>query len=101
MWTFLTIVGAAWLWRRLPWGYLIVGGGLAGLAAALMVLQYDIYPQIGLQFGPPSKPMRVRIMIPTTGSFTASRNSTVTRTPHTADPSAKSCEYRTAIVRTG
>jgi branched-chain amino acid transport system permease protein len=25
---------------------------LAGLAAALMVLQYDIYPQIGLQFGP-------------------------------------------------
>jgi branched-chain amino acid transport system permease protein len=30
----------------------IVGGGLAGLAASLMVLQYDIYPQIGLQFGP-------------------------------------------------
>src|SRR5688572_21109610 len=29
-----------------------VGGGLIGLAAALMVLQYDIYPQIGLQFGP-------------------------------------------------
>jgi branched-chain amino acid transport system permease protein len=29
-----------------------VGGGLAGLAAALMVLQFDIYPQIGLQFGP-------------------------------------------------
>lgn len=29
-----------------------VGGGLAGLAACLMVLQYDIYPQIGLQFGP-------------------------------------------------
>ena len=29
-----------------------VGGGLAGLAAVLMVLQYDIYPQIGLQFGP-------------------------------------------------
>lgn len=29
-----------------------LGGGLAGLAAALMVLQYDIYPQIGLQFGP-------------------------------------------------
>jgi len=27
-------------------------GGLAGLAATLMVLQYDIYPQIGLQFGP-------------------------------------------------
>src|SRR5262252_7970011 len=29
-----------------------IGGGLAGVAAALMVLQYDIYPQIGLQFGP-------------------------------------------------
>jgi branched-chain amino acid transport system permease protein len=29
-----------------------IGGGLAGLAAALMVLQYDIYPHIGLQFGP-------------------------------------------------
>ena len=29
-----------------------IGGGLAGLAAALMVLQYDIYPQIGLQSGP-------------------------------------------------
>ena len=29
-----------------------IGGGLAGLAAALMTLQYDIYPQIGLQFGP-------------------------------------------------
>ncbi len=29
-----------------------VGGGLAGLAASLMVLNYDIYPQIGLQFGP-------------------------------------------------
>lgn len=29
-----------------------LGGGLAGLGAALMVLQFDIYPQIGLQFGP-------------------------------------------------
>jgi branched-chain amino acid transport system permease protein len=29
-----------------------IGGGLAGLAASLMVLQYDIYPQVGLQFGP-------------------------------------------------
>ncbi len=29
-----------------------VGGGLAGVGAALMVLQFDIYPQIGLQFGP-------------------------------------------------
>ena len=29
-----------------------IGGGLAGLAACLMVLQYDIYPAIGLSFGP-------------------------------------------------
>ena len=29
-----------------------IGGALAGLAASLMVFQYDIYPQIGLQFGP-------------------------------------------------
>ena len=29
-----------------------IGGGLAGLGAVLMVLQYDLYPQIGLQFGP-------------------------------------------------
>ena len=29
-----------------------IGGALAGLAAVLMALQYDIYPQIGLQFGP-------------------------------------------------
>jgi branched-chain amino acid transport system permease protein len=29
-----------------------IGGALAGLAACLMVLQFDIYPQIGLQFGP-------------------------------------------------
>jgi branched-chain amino acid transport system permease protein len=29
-----------------------VGGALAGLAASLMVLQFDIYPQVGLQFGP-------------------------------------------------
>jgi branched-chain amino acid transport system permease protein len=29
-----------------------IGGGLAGVAAGLMVLQYDIYPYIGLQFGP-------------------------------------------------
>lgn len=29
-----------------------IGGGLAGIAACLMVLQFDIYPQIGLQFGP-------------------------------------------------
>ena len=29
-----------------------LGGGLAGLAAGLLVLQYDIHPAIGLQFGP-------------------------------------------------
>ena len=33
-------------------GNLAVGGGLAGLAACLLVLQYDIYPAIGLSFGP-------------------------------------------------
>ena len=29
-----------------------IGGGLAGLAGALMAMQFDTYPQIGLQFGP-------------------------------------------------
>ena len=29
-----------------------VGGGLAGLAASLLVLQYDVHPFIGLTFGP-------------------------------------------------
>jgi len=29
-----------------------IGGGLAGLARALMAVQFDTYPQIGLQFGP-------------------------------------------------
>jgi branched-chain amino acid transport system permease protein len=29
-----------------------MGGGLAGLAASLLVLQYDIHPAIGLSFGP-------------------------------------------------
>ena len=38
--------------RRLYLVTSAIGGALAGLAAALMVLQYDIYPQIGLQFGP-------------------------------------------------
>jgi branched-chain amino acid transport system permease protein len=38
--------------RRIYLATSAIGGGLAGLAAALMVLQYDIYPQIGLQFGP-------------------------------------------------
>jgi branched-chain amino acid transport system permease protein len=38
--------------RRLYAATSALGGGLAGLGAALMVLQFDIYPQIGLQFGP-------------------------------------------------
>ena len=29
-----------------------LGGGLAGLASCLLVLQYDIHPAIGLSFGP-------------------------------------------------
>jgi branched-chain amino acid transport system permease protein len=29
-----------------------VGGGLAGLAATLLVLQYDVHPFVGLSFGP-------------------------------------------------
>ncbi len=29
-----------------------MGGGLAGLAACLLVLQYDVHPAIGLSFGP-------------------------------------------------
>lgn len=29
-----------------------IGGALAGLAACLLVLQYDVHPAIGLQFGP-------------------------------------------------
>lgn len=29
-----------------------IGGGLAGLAACLLVLQYDIHPFLGLSFGP-------------------------------------------------
>jgi branched-chain amino acid transport system permease protein len=30
----------------------IIGGGLAGLAGCLLVLQYDIHPFVGLSFGP-------------------------------------------------
>jgi branched-chain amino acid transport system permease protein len=29
-----------------------LGGGLAGLGACLLVLQYDVHPAIGLSFGP-------------------------------------------------
>jgi branched-chain amino acid transport system permease protein len=30
----------------------LVGGGLAGLASSLLVLQYDVHPFVGLSFGP-------------------------------------------------
>src|SRR5260370_365484 len=30
----------------------LIGGGLAGLAACLLVLQYDVQPFVGLTFGP-------------------------------------------------
>ncbi len=30
----------------------LIGGGLAGLASSLLVLQYDVHPFIGLSFGP-------------------------------------------------
>jgi branched-chain amino acid transport system permease protein len=30
----------------------LIGGAMAGLAACLLVLQYDIHPFIGLTFGP-------------------------------------------------
>ena len=30
----------------------MVGGGLAGLAACLLALQYDVHPFVGLSFGP-------------------------------------------------
>ncbi len=46
----MTLMGAAQ--GRL---YLIssaIGGGLAGLAACLLVLQYDVHPFVGLSFGP-------------------------------------------------
>ncbi len=29
-----------------------IGGGLAGLAASLLVLQYDVHPLVGISFGP-------------------------------------------------
>jgi len=30
----------------------LIGGGLAGLASCLLVLQYDVQPFVGLTFGP-------------------------------------------------
>jgi branched-chain amino acid transport system permease protein len=38
--------------RRIYFITSAVGGGLAGLAACLLVLQYDVHPFIGLSFGP-------------------------------------------------
>ena len=38
--------------RRLYLVTSAIGGGLAGLAACLLVLQYDVHPAIGLTFGP-------------------------------------------------
>ena len=38
--------------RKVYWVTALVGGGLAGLAAALLALQYDVHPFIGLSFGP-------------------------------------------------
>ena len=38
--------------RKIYWVTSAVGGGLAGLAASLLVLQYDVHPFIGLSFGP-------------------------------------------------
>ncbi len=38
--------------RKIYWVTSAVGGGLAGLAASLLVLQYDVHPFVGLSFGP-------------------------------------------------
>ena len=38
--------------RRLYLVTSALGGGLAGLAACLLVLQYDVHPFVGLSFGP-------------------------------------------------
>jgi len=38
--------------RRIYFVTSAIGGGLAGLAACLLVLQYDVHPFIGLSFGP-------------------------------------------------
>jgi branched-chain amino acid transport system permease protein len=38
--------------RRLYLVTSAIGGGLAGLAACLLVLQYDVHPFVGLSFGP-------------------------------------------------
>ena len=38
--------------KKLYWVTAGVGGGLAGLAACLLVLQYDVHPFVGISFGP-------------------------------------------------
>lgn len=38
--------------RKVYWVTATVGGGLAGLAACLLVLQYDVHPFVGISFGP-------------------------------------------------
>src|SRR5438309_2154879 len=42
-------------WAAAPFAIMLVaalGGALAGLAACLLVLQYDVHPFVGLSFGP-------------------------------------------------
>jgi len=38
--------------RKVYWVTALVGGGLAGLASCLLVLQYDVHPFVGITFGP-------------------------------------------------
>jgi branched-chain amino acid transport system permease protein len=38
--------------KKVYWVTALVGGGLAGLAACLLVLQYDVHPFVGISFGP-------------------------------------------------
>ncbi|MBH67812.1 MAG: branched-chain amino acid ABC transporter permease [Rhodospirillaceae bacterium] len=38
--------------KKIYWVTATVGGGLAGLAACLLVLQYDVHPFVGISFGP-------------------------------------------------
>jgi len=38
--------------KKIYWVTASIGGGLAGLAACLLVLQYDVHPFVGISFGP-------------------------------------------------
>ena len=38
--------------NKVYWVTAAIGGGLAGLAACLLVLQYDVHPFVGISFGP-------------------------------------------------